>query len=145
MVKLNDLSTYGPLPTDWVLRNSSALSAVLASAASDAPFAFATLLLRIPNEGEVRIARTCGVGVSVLRTTVFASGAETVIPFINDDGLPLTFLRRLSEKTTSAEVTLLPSENLAFGSRVKVNSVAFAFTFHLEARPGTGVEASPPL
>ena len=116
-----------------------------ASAASEPPLAFTTLLFKIPRAGDVTIANTCGVAFSVVRTAVDASGAETVIPFISEEGLPLTFFKRLSEKTTSAEVTFVPSANFAFGSIVKVNSVAAALTFHFDAIPGTGVEASPPL
>jgi hypothetical protein len=67
------------------------------------------------------------------------------MPFINDDGFPLTFFKRFKEKTTSAEVIFVPSANLARESIVNVNSVAPAFTLHLDAMPGTCVEASPPL
>ena len=118
---------------------------MFASAASVAPFAFATLLFKIPRAGDVTIANTCGVAFSVVRTTVDAFGAATVIPAISEEGLPFTFFKRLSEKTTSAEVTFVPSANFAFGSIVKVNSVAPALTFHFDAIAGTGVEASPPL
>ncbi len=42
------------------------------------------------------------------------------MPSIRKEGLPLTLATRFSENTTSAEVTLVPSENTAAGSRVKV-------------------------
>ena len=54
-----------------------------------------------------------GLGAALVSTTVLASGALTVIPAIKKDGFPLRLATRLSEKTTSAEVTGVPSEKTA--------------------------------
>ena len=98
----------------------------------------------MPKAGDVTIARSCGVGLSVVNLTLFDPIARTVIPSMRDEGLPLMFFRRFNEKTTSLEVTFVPSENFAFGSIVKVKLVAFELYDHLEAIAGTGFEASPP-
>ena len=59
-------------------------------------------------------------GVALVSTTVFAFGAVAVIPAIRNDGLPLMFLVRVSENTTSAAVTGSPLANLTPLRRVKV-------------------------
>ena len=144
MVRLKDFNTYRPLPAEFFFKQGSALSATFAFAASDPPQAFTTLLFKIPKAGDVTIARSCGVGLSVVNLTLPDPTALTVIPSMSDEGFPLTFARRFSEKTTSLEVTFVPSENFAFGLMVNVKLVAFELYVHLEAIAGTGFEASPP-
>ena len=65
------------------------------------------------------------MGLSVVNLTLSDPTALTVIPFMSDEGFPLTFFRRFNENTTSLEVTFVPSENFAFGSIVNVKLVAF--------------------
>jgi hypothetical protein len=59
-------------------------------------------------------------GVALVSTTVSGSGAVAVMPAMRNDGLPLMLATRVSENTTSAAVTGVPSENFAAGLSLKV-------------------------
>jgi hypothetical protein len=135
---------YGPLPADVSLRNSSAVSVSAASAASVPPFSSTTALLTMPSVGLVTIAGTAVLGSSDVMTTVCSSGASTVRPAIRNEPLPWTFFTRLSEKTTSAEVSGVPSEKVMSSRIVNVYSVASSLTDHSDATLGSGSSALPP-
>jgi len=68
-----------------------------------------------------------------------------VIPAIRNDGLPLMFLVRMSENTTSAAVTGSPLANFTPWRRVNVYVLASADAVYEVARSGTGVETLEPL
>jgi hypothetical protein len=76
---------------------------------------------------------------------VYFEGAEIVTPSSRNDGLPLRLIRRLSEKTTSADVSAVPSANFAFFFSWNVNVFASAVAFHEETRSGIGWATSLPL
>ena len=111
---------YGPLPSEVVLSAASALSAVAALAASEPPAACTFLASTMPRAGLVRMAGMAVFGVALVSTTVLALGAVAVIPAIRNDGLPVMFLVRMRENTTSVAVTGSPLANLTPGRRVKV-------------------------
>src|SRR3954447_9030361 len=96
VVVLYESRTYGPAPCDLVLRAVSALSAVAASALSDPPSALTALELRMPRAEFGTMNGMAGLGVLLVRTTVCASGAVTVMPAIRNEGLPFRFATRLS-------------------------------------------------
>ena len=87
---------------------------------SEPPAACTFFASTMPSAGLVTIAGMAVFGVALVRTTVFAFGEVAVIPAIRNDGLPSTFLVRVSENTTSAAVTGSPLANLTPLRRVKV-------------------------
>ena len=126
MVVLKLVSVYGPLPSEVVLSDASALSAVAALAASEPPAATTLAWSTMPSAGLVRIAGMAVLGVALVSTTVLGLGAVAVIPAIRNDGLPLMFLVRMSENTTSAAVTGSPLANFTPWRRVNVYVLASA-------------------
>ena len=78
------------------------------------------------------------LGASIVTTTVWSSGASTdVTPLMRYDAEPSRPARRSHENFTSAAVTGEPSENIASGFSVNVNSVLSALASHESARRGT--------
>src|SRR5262249_1140153 len=147
-VVLYDLSSYGPLPAPAdadELNHCSAVSAVEASAAAVPPCAFTSFELTMPNDGFARIAVSCVAGVADFITTVYLPLAETLMPARRGAGFPLMFISRLSEKTTSADVSGVPSAKWTFFFRWKVNVFAPFVAFHDCTSSGIGFERSPPL
>ena len=63
----------------------------------------------MPVDGLARIAGSCGAGVLDSITTVYVSFADTLNPERRYAGLPFRLTSRLSEKTTSADVSGVPS------------------------------------
>ena len=78
-------------------------------------------------------------------TTVSGPSAVMFSPASMKAGLPLRFIIRLSDHTTSAEVTGVPSENRAFGLRWKMYFRAPSMTWYDVARSGTTDFRLPPL
>ena len=78
-------------------------------------------------------------------TTVSGPSAVIVSPASRNDGLPFKLMSRVSDHTTSAEVTGVPSENLAAGLRWKTNFRAPSSVWYEVARSGTTVLKLPPL
>src|SRR3954452_1179231 len=147
-VVLNDWSVYGPLPapTDAdELSHCSALSAVDASAPSVPPFALTSFELTMPVDGFARIDGSWPAGVADFMTTPYLPFALTLIPASRNAGLPLMLIRRLSEKTTSADVSGLPFAKCAFRFSWNVNTLPPFVAFHDETSSGIGCARSPPL
>src|SRR3979409_657920 len=136
---------YGPLPADCELRNASALSVLSASAASEPPFAFTTFELTMPSAVLATSTGMAGFGVADVRTTVYGPFAEVVMPASRNDGLPLRLTRRLYEKTTSADVSFVPSENFTSLRSVNVYVFASFVTAYFVATDGCGCATSAPL
>ena len=63
----------------------------------------------MPVDGLARIDRSCAVGMLDLTTTVYLSLADTLTPARRNAGFPFRLTSRLSEKTTSADVSGVPS------------------------------------
>ena len=59
-------------------------------------------------DGFARIAVSCVAGVADFMTTVYFPCAETLMPASRKAGLPFMLMSRLSEKTTSADVSGAP-------------------------------------
>ena len=78
----------------------------------------------MPSAGFGMMKGTAGLAVLDVRTTVEASGVETVMPLSRNDGLPLMLISRLNEKATSADVRAVPSENLMSVRSLNVNVLA---------------------
>ena len=123
---LNDFSVYGPLPTECALMYFSALSTLSAFGASLPPFAMTTFELTMPSEVFATSTGIAGFGVFEVSTTVYGPLAAVVMPASRNDGLPFRFTSRLNEKTTSFDVSGVPSENLMFLRSVKVYVFASA-------------------
>ena len=68
----------------------------------------------MPVDVFARIAGSCVAGVFDLRTTVYLPFADAVTPSSRKDGLPLRLIRRRNEKTTSADVSGVPSAKWTF-------------------------------
>ncbi len=137
-------STYGPEPAEVALRYLSAVSAFDALPAALPPLASTCLLLTIDRFGPVTIARISGRGVSAEIVTACSPSALIERPSTWKAGSALTFLSRSNEKTTSAEVTALPSENLAAGSSSNVYARPSLDTLQLLASRGCGLVMSVP-
>jgi hypothetical protein len=97
------------------LSDDSALSDLAASDPSDPPAACTFLASRMPRAGLVTMAGIAVLAVVLVSTTVSGLGAVAVMPVIRNDGLPSTFLVRISENTTSAAVTGSPLANFTPG------------------------------
>src|SRR4051794_10696269 len=67
------------------------------------------------------------------------------MPVSRNAGLPLRLIRRLSENTTSAEVSGSPFAKCTFFFRLNVNVFAPFEALHVETRSGTGWAKSPLL
>ena len=144
-VVLNDLRVYGPVPADWLLRNDSAWSALSAPGWSVPPCAFTSFELTMPRAGFGMMNGIAGLGSCEVRTTVDASGADTVTPASRNEGLPLMLMRRLKENMTSAEVSCAPSPNLMSLRSLNVKVFASDDAVYELATAGTGVAESAPL
>src|SRR6476619_2141751 len=145
-VVLKDCNVYGPLPepTDAdEFSHCSALSAVDASAASVPPCALTSFELTMPVDGLARIDGSWPAGVAYLITTVNLPFAETLIPSSRNAGLPLMLIRRLREKTTSADVSGLPFAKRTFFFRLNEKSFAPFDAFHDDTSSGIGCARSP--
>src|SRR5262249_21144188 len=127
------------------LSQSSALSAFAASAASLPPFFFTSAELRTPVDGFARTTGSWVAGVFERMTTVYLDGAETEIPASRNAGLPFRFTSRLSDQTTSAEVSGVPSAKWTFFFSWKVYVFASELALNDETRSGTGCARSSPL
>ena len=69
----------------------------------------------------------------------------TVMPASRNDGLPLRLIRRLHEKTTSAEVSGVPSAKCTFFFSWNVNVFASLLAVHDCTSSGIGWARSLPL
>ncbi len=137
---------YGPLPapTDAdELSHCSALSALSAPTADVPPCAFTSFELTMPVDGFARIAGSCVAGVVDFITTVYFPCAETVMPASRNDGFPLRLISRLSEKTTSADVSGSPFAKWTFFFSWNVNVFAPFEAFHDCTSSGTGWRGRP--
>src|SRR5579871_1702505 len=101
--------------------------------------------LRIPVDGFARMTGSSVSGVFVFITTAFGPDAEIDTPVSRNAGFPARLTRRLSDQTTSAEVSGVPSPKCAFFFRLNVNDVAFLLTVQLDTSSGIGVVRLPPL
>src|SRR5712691_6043893 len=99
----------------------------------------------MPRAGLGMMNGIAGFGSLDVRTTVDASGADTVTPSSKNDGLPLMLIRRLKEKTTSADVSCVPSPNLMSVRSLNVKILASDDAIYELATAGTGVAESAPL
>src|SRR6266508_4563051 len=99
----------------------------------------------MPSAGFGMMNGIAGFGSWDVRTTVCASGADTVTPARRNDGLPLILIRRLNEKTTSANVSCVPSPNLMSLRSLNVKVLASDDAVYDLATQGTGVAESAPL
>src|SRR5436853_3214033 len=111
-VVLYCFSTYGPLPAPRELpelNHCSALSVLSASGASVPPCALTSFELTTPSDVFARIAGSAVFGVFDLSTTPYLPLGATLTSASRKDGLPFRLIRRLNEKTTSAEVSGVPS------------------------------------
>src|SRR3954447_15427324 len=133
---------YGPEPADCELRNASALSALAALAASVPPWALTSFELTTPSDVFARIAGSAVFGVFERRTTPYLPRAETVTPASRKEGLPLRLIRRRKEKTTSAEVSGVPSPKWTLRLRLKTNVRALLVAVYERASCGTGCATS---
>src|SRR5207247_10762888 len=88
------------------------------------PSDFTTLELTMAKAGLGMMNGIAGFAFLDVRTTVEASGAETVTASRRNDGLPLMLLSRLNENATSAEVSCVPSVNLMWLRSLKVKVLA---------------------
>src|SRR6185437_15084750 len=145
-VVLYVFSSYGPLPAPAEadeLNHCSALSAVDAFAAEVPPCALTSFELTMPVDGFARIAVSCVAGVFDFMTTVYLPLADTVMPASRNAGFPLMLIRRLSEKTTSADVSGVPSAKCTFFLSWNVNVFAPSDAFHDCTSSGIGFERLP--
>ena len=99
----------------------------------------------MPSAGLGMMNGIAGFASFDVRTTVDASGAETVTSARRNDGLPLMLIRRLKENTTSADVRVVPSENLMSVRSLNVYVLASEDAVYDFATDGTGVAESAPL
>ena len=86
---------------------------------------------------------SAGFGTFERSTTVDAFGAETVTFASRNDPLAFRLISRRKVKTTSAEVSGVPSEKTTPLRRWKVNSFAPLVAVHDDASHGTGVVPAP--
>ena len=138
-VGLYDWSLYGPLPAPAEaaeLSHCSARSAVAASTASVPPCDLTSFELTMPVDGLARIEGSCAAGVLDSIATVYASFADTLNPERRNAGLPFRLTSRLSEKTTSAEVSGVPSAKWTFLFSRNVNDLASAL---VQDRTSSGI------
>ena len=136
---------YGPLPAEVAFRNDSALSLLSAPGEELPPCAFTSFELTMPSDVLVTITGIAGFGVAEWRTTLYLPVALIVMPASRNDGFPFRLINRLYEKTTSAEVSGVPSENLMSLRSVNVNVLASFEAFHEVATSGRGCATSAPL
>src|SRR5450432_1416260 len=147
-VPLYAFSAYGPLPapTDAdELNQFSALSAFAALPAALAPCAFASFELTMPADGFARIEGSSVFGVAECMMTVYGPLAAVVTPASRNDGFPFRFTSRLYEKTTSADVSGVPSAKCTFFFSWKVNVFASLLAVHDFTSDGIGWARSLPL
>ena len=133
--------TYGPLPapTDAEeLSHDSALSFWSAPTEALPPCCFRSFELTMPVDGLARIAGNCPAGVLERMMTRYLPDGLMTTPSSRNAGLPFRLIRRLSEKTTSADVSLSPFAKCTFGFRLKVNVFAPFDAFHEDTSSGTG-------
>src|SRR5665213_3471389 len=136
---------YGPLPAEVELRNDSALSDLSAPTEAVPPCALTSFELTMPSDVFVTITGMAGLAVAEWSTTPYAPLGFAVTPASRKDGLPFRLTRRLNEKTTSADVSGVPSENLMSLRSVKVKVLASFVAVHEVATSGSGCATSPPL
>ena len=139
---------YGPLPAPFEsgeFSHCSALSALAAFAASVPPCCLTSAELTIPVDGFASTAGSWLTGVFDRITTAFLPAGVTVTPASRNAGLPFRFTRRRSEKTTSADVSGVPSAKCTFFLSLNVNVFAFDVAVQDETSSGTGWARSPPL
>src|SRR4051794_24439698 len=99
----------------------------------------------MPVDGFARIAGSWPAAVFELITTLWRPCGLTTIPASRNAGLPLMLIRRLSENTTSADVSASPFAKCTFFFRLNVNLFAPFEAFHVDTRSGTGCARSPLL
>ena len=97
----------------------------------------------MPVDGFARIAGSSVSGVLACMTTVYFDGAEVLTPASRKAGFPLMLMSRLSEKTTSADVSGVPSAKWTFFLSWNVNVFASLLAFHDCTSSGIGVVRSP--
>ena len=93
-------------------------------------------------DGLARIDSSCVAGVFDVMTTTYLPFAFTVIPASRNAGLPLMLIRRLSEKTTSADVSGSPFAKCTFGFNANVNVLAPFDAFQDATSNGIGCARS---
>ncbi len=143
-----DESTYGPLPSPTAadeLRKLSALSFLSAPTDAVPPCAFTSFELTTPVDGFARIAGNWPAGVFDVITTRYLPDGLITMPVSRNDGFPFRLISRLSEKTTSADVSGSPFAKCTFVFRLNVNVFAPFEAFHDETRSGTAWTRSPLL
>src|SRR3954467_15543508 len=116
-VVLYDERTYGPLPapTDAdEFSHCSALSRLSAPTDAVPPCCLTSFALTTPVDGFARIAGSCPAGVFELITTAYLPCGLITMPVSRNAGLPLRLMSRLSEKTTSADVSGAPFAKCTF-------------------------------
>lgn len=119
------------------MNQGSAVSEVSDPSSALAPLASATSLLVIPMKVLVMMFRNSELGTLVVTTTVAASGVSMLwIGAAKNAALLLRFFRRSQDHLMSLASTGVPSENLAFGSSLKVKVFWSALTSQLAARSG---------
>src|SRR5882672_9613127 len=147
-VVLYCLRRYGPLPApveSAELNHCSALSALSAPTEAVAPWAFASFEFTIPVDVLARIAGNCVPGVFDRSTTVNRPFALAVTPSSRNAGLPFRLTRRLSENTTSLDVSDVPSANRTLRLSWKVKVFASVLAFQDCTSDGIGCAMSAPL
>jgi hypothetical protein len=97
----------------------------------------------MPSAGLARMRVRAGFGTFERSTTVAPFGAETTTLSSRNDPLTFRLISRRKLKTTSAEVSGVPSEKTTPLRRWKVNSFAPLDAFHEDASHGTGVVPAP--
>src|SRR3954451_14676698 len=140
-VVLYALSTYGPLPAPTEaaeLNHCSALSVLSASAADVPPCALTSFELTTPSDVLARIAGSAVFEFFECRTTPYLPFAATVTPSRRNAGFPFRLIKRLYEKTTSADVSGVPSAKCTFLRSWNVKVFASFDAFHVCASIGTG-------
>src|SRR6476646_3449051 len=144
-VELYEDSTYGPLPapTDAdELSHCSAWSFLSAPTDAVPPCCLTSFELTTPVDGFARIAGSCPAGVFDVIVTVYFPCGLITMPASRNDGVPLRLMSRLSEKTTSAEVSGSPFAKCTFFFRLNVNVLAPFVAFHDETSSGMGCARS---
>ncbi len=126
-VALYEDRTYGPLPapTDAdEFSHVSALSRLSAPTEAVPPCCFTSFALTMPVDGFARIAGSWPAGVFDDMTTPYLPFGLITIPVRRNDGFPFRLMSRLSEKTTSADVSGSPFAKWTFCFSWKTNVFA---------------------
>src|SRR5437763_17030755 len=99
----------------------------------------------MPVDGFARIAGNCPIGVFERITTRYRPDGLMTTPVSRNAGFPFRLISRLSEKTTSADVSGSPFPKCTLRFRSKVNVFAPFDAFQPETSNGIGWARSPLL